>query len=240
MRINWSDLRRVRMRTMLVLLMSLPSIATAHEGHPADICSAWFSESGISPVEPACMFRCTALPVNLQTYVCPSQCDHFCDPKDCANNSGLRRYREQREQGGAPYDSLTPAEIGAFEAMLTNLRNAWLDGRAAQAGSPIPVSPVLGNTSNIRRLMNGDRRAGVDIVYNIVFPPGVSDESANLPQMFDDIIDGLSQLSENGDSRKLQEIDDRASRGQVSDALSEAGCPSDLTNDWGLEPYRGE
>src|ERR1700741_4713308 len=89
-------------KTFIVLLILWTSSFTWAD----DTCTAWFKNSKIDPADKGCILKCDTLPKDMSTFMCADQCDQFCKPQNCKDDS----FWVSKVQNGSPSNWDIPGE----------------------------------------------------------------------------------------------------------------------------------
>lgn len=221
--------------TLVLLSSFFASLAEAAE--PSSLCRNWFGKSGVEK-GPGCELSCATLGVGMGTYSCPNQCALLCkddgaDP--CKTHPVLGRYEEQRNQL-ADLDKkvaqLSDKERDGARYVFERLLSALKDTASHATKNPIPV-PVLDNAENFNKIFDGQQLEGaLGIMSNTAWSLFPKSKREQMEAMFMGTIKAL-----NGEG-SLGEVQDKQMRQQVEDTLAESQCSTNLSNDYGLKPYK--
>jgi hypothetical protein len=86
----------------------------------SDDCLKWFQKSGADPKSKACEITCSAIPVDMDTFTCPSQCHQFC--KKCKIDLF---WSKKLSASPSPFSFLSMEEKNKVTLSLSHLPKDW-------------------------------------------------------------------------------------------------------------------
>lgn len=221
--------------TLIVISSFFASLSDAAEA--SSLCSNWFSKSGVEKGT-GCELACASAGVGMGTYSCPNQCALLCkdDTQDqCKSHPVLKRYEEQRDQLAGLDDKVAQLSdkerdwaTYIYERLLSGLK----DTASHATKNPVPL-PVLDNVDNFNKIFDGQQLEGaLGIMSNTAWSLFPKSKREQMEAMYMDTIKAL-----NGEG-SLGQVQDKQMRQQVENTLAESQCATNLSNDYGLKPYK--
>lgn len=111
-------------RTILISLILISS-PYLHAKTPDRECILWLQNAKIAPGSKGCELKCATLMVDMETFVCPNQCDLLCKQEVKSSIPGKLLY----------YPGLTPAEKRLVEKYPKEALNVFVQKTRAELSS---------------------------------------------------------------------------------------------------------
>lgn len=107
--------------TILVLLFSISNIYAVSSD-----CIVLFNKNGIAAKDKECLSKCTTIQVDMGSYMCPMQCEEFCNTKCKADPYWKKKIKEGRPS------------VWDFKSEVTT---AWTDEEKSKLAESLSQSP---------------------------------------------------------------------------------------------------